>query len=455
MSETPSSPTPHVQPLMNRRLVKRGIIGAVLIVVFLAGTFIVQNVRDVDLPATTDTVGYVAAIQELPNGSQAVMIKPDGTLQLSNGYHDGENDRDPVWRRDGNRLFFTSDRDPQQASGRARQVNLFRWNPGSGRVERRTATQGSYTGLTYSTTDPKGLGLVALGGVIVEFDPVTGDTSPVLPSPPDKNAQDQAGSEEGRKGSIENSFFSQYGSSFKSAVWFDDNKFIVAIMKGEEGETLLLQDMTMVQDPTTGQMVLRAPIALGSGEHIDMDVNAKTGCIVFTLQAFKITERDIKNIPPEYIKNGQVAPPYRHMIGLLDPKALTPLGQTGTMAEQPQIIVQTPNDQNVFGSPMFSPDGSGIVVTYGVYSGGEMAMKGLVAMPASAGGGNSPSFIHKGPVTGMSFSGDGKHIAYSQREKDGTDSIHVMGNDGSGDQQLLVGKGSFTQPRFSPQTATP
>ena len=175
----------------------RGVIGIVVIVVFLIILWIVQTVKDVDLPAEADTVGYIAAIQQTANGSQAVLIKPDGTIVPSQGYHDGAHDRDPVWRPDGNRVFFTSDRDQGQ-------VNLYRWNPGSGKVERRTATQGSYTSLLYSAADPKGKGLVARGGNIVQFDPVTGDTTPVLPNPPkkaDNNAQtSQEG--EGRKLSL-------------------------------------------------------------------------------------------------------------------------------------------------------------------------------------------------------------------------------------------------------------
>ena len=431
------APDSHVQPLMNRRLVKRGIIGAVAIITILVVIFIVQSVRDVDLPAHADTVGYIAAIQQMPNGSQVVLIQPDGTVIPSKGYHDGENDRDPVWRPDGNRLFFTSDRDPQQGAA-GRQVNLYRWNPASNKIERRTATQGSYQNLLYSLSDSKGHGLVALGGNIVEFDPITGDTAPVLPPAAKNDAS--TGGEEGRKSTIENSFFNQYGTSFKAAEWFADQKYIVAIMKGDEGETLLLQDMTPVQ----GQ--LKPPIALGSGDHVDMDLNRKDGRIIFALQGFKITERDIKNIPPEYIKNGKVTPPYRHMVGLLDPKSIA-AGPAGIMAP----VVQTPNDQNVFGAPIFSPDGSTVVVTYGVYKESEMQMKGLVSMPARAGGGEAPSFIHKGAVTGMSFSGNGSQIAYSQRERDGRETVHVMSSDGQNDK--VAAAGNFTQPRFSPQTS--
>jgi len=442
MSDTTSA-TPHVQPLTNRKKFIRGVIGIIVIVVFLIVLWIVQTVKDVDLPAEVNTIGEIAAIKETPNGSQAVLIKTDGSIVVSPGYHDGVHDRDPVWRPDGNRLFFTSDRDPGQ-------VNLYRWNPGSNKVERRTATQGSYTSLLYSAADVKGKGLVARGGNIVEFDPVSGDTTPILPTPPkqaDTNSQtSQEG--EGRKGSIENSFFANYGTSFKDAAWFGSEKFIVTIMKGDEGETLLLQDMTPMQD------ALRPPVPIASADHIDMAVDRNNGVIVFTLQGFRFP--DPNHVPPEFVKNGKVVPPFRHEIGLLDPKSLQMIqqqdpNQPPVSIVQPQVIVQTPTDANVFGAPVLSPDGSKVLVGLGVYKNNEMDMKGLVVMPAVAGGGGSPAFIHKGPVTSMSFSGDGNKIVYSQKEADGSESIHVMNSDGSGDQQIAAGKGSFTQPVFSPQ----
>ena len=441
MSDTTTS-THHVQPLTNRRKLMRGVIGIIVIVVFLIVLWIVQTVKDVDLPAEADTVGYIAAIQQTPNGSQAVLIKPDGTIVPSQGYREGAHDRDPVWRPDGNRLFFTSDRDQGQ-------VNLYRWNPASGKVERRTATQGSYTSLLYSTADSKGEGLVARGGNIVEFDPVSGDTTPILPNPPKKADANQTSQEgEGRKGSIENSYFGTFGTAFKDAAWFGGDKYIVAIMKGDEGETLLLQDMTPVQD------ALRPPIPLAAADHIDMDVDRKTGIIVFTLEGFRFPDKD--HIPPEFIKNGKVVPPFRHEIGLLDPRSMQQVPQSDPSQPpvsyaQPQAVVQTPNDQNVFGSPKLSPDGSKVLVTYGVYKNGEMDMKGLIVMPAVAGGGGNPSFIHKGPVTSMSWSGDGNQIVYSQHDNAGTDTVHVMNSDGSGDQQIAAGKGSFTQAVFSPK----
>ena len=442
MSDTTTSSTPHVQPLTNRRKMMRGIIGLVIIVVGLIILWIVQNVRDVDLPTQVNTVGWIAAIEDKPNGSEAVLFKPDGTMMESNGYQDGDHERDPVWRPDGNRVFFTSDR--TDASTQARQVNLYRWNPGSGKVERRSATQGSYTDLIYSTSDSQDPGLVAMGGIIVNFDPVTGDTAPVLPP----SSKDESGNtENGRTSSIESSPFATYGTSFKEAAWFDDKKYIVAIMRGDEGDTMVLQDMT----PVDGKLNL--PIPIVAGDHIDMDVNRKTGCIVFTLQFAKWPSSDPAQVPPEFIKNGKVVLPFHHMIGILDPKNLTPMQTSqgpGPTTVQPIPVIQLPSDANAFGSPVFSPDGSSIVVSVGTYSDSELHMTGLLVMPAVAGGGQSPSALHKGAVDSVSYSGDGKSIAYCVHNGS-TSQIHVMTNEGSDDHVIAQGKGSFSEATFSPQ----
>src|SRR5262249_55987375 len=162
----------------------------------------------------------------------------------------------------------------------------------------------------YSDPDPKALGLVALGGQIVKFDPVTGDTAPVLPEPQKSDAGGNTSNQEGegRKGSIENSAFAAYGNSFKKTGRVDKNLYIVTIMQGDEGDSLLLQDMTPIQ----GQ--LRPPLRLAFGDHIDMDVNRLNGTITFTLQGFKFP--DPNNIPKENMNNGKAVPPFRHMVGL-------------------------------------------------------------------------------------------------------------------------------------------
>jgi len=438
MPET-SAILPPKQPLINRRQFRRFIIGIIAIVVIGAVIWVVQTVRDFDFPRTANTIGDIAAIQYFPGGSQAVLIKPDGTVTPSQNYHDGIHDRDPVWRPDGNRLYFTSDREPNQ-------MNLYRWNPGSGKVERRTATNGAYANLIYSGDDPSsGKGLISMGGMIVEFDPVTGDTTPILP-PTQKNTGQ---SSEGRISNIEGSLFAPYGTSFKSACWFDGGKYVVCVMRGENGEILLMQDMTPI---TENQ--LPPPYIIMAGDSIDIAYSRTSKQVAYTLQGFRFP--DPNSIPPQFIQNGKVIAPIRHMVGLLDPKSPNTQRTPGSLPFNPLTVVASKNDKNVFGDPVFAPDGNSVILTVGVYNGdGLMDVKGLIGMPAREGGGSSPALIHKGPAAQVTFSADSKTVGYVERRADGLNVIHTMNIDGSDDKAITEGKGSFGQPKFSPQSAAP
>ncbi|MEA2552390.1 MAG: hypothetical protein QOJ65_566 [Fimbriimonadaceae bacterium] len=405
-------------------MIMRGGIALLVVAALVLAIVLVQGVQDIDLPPTADTVGMVAAVEYLPNGSRVVLIKPDGTIVRSPGYKDGANDREPVWRPDGNRLFFSSDRDDGQ-------VHLFRWNPASNKVERRTLSKGTYTNLVYSQADQNARGLVASGGKIVEFDPVGGAAALVLP--PTARAV-QSNPEEGATSSMD-IMYGRYGNSFKKAAWFGGKKYVAAILKGDRGETLILQPM----EAKDGR--IQPPLPVSGGDRIDMDVSPKTGQLVFTVQGFRFPDPD--QVPPEFVKNGKVVPPFRHFIGMIEPN-------------EPQKLVpiaQIPNDQNVFADPVISPDGSKAIMAVGVYGGvNNLHRTGLLSMTLRGGGAGAPAGIHKGPVYNYSFSGDGQQIAYVERGAGDMQIIHVMDADGSHDKALTTGKGSFGEARFSPQT---
>jgi hypothetical protein len=229
--------------------------------------------------------------------------------------------------------------------------------------------------------------------------------------------------------------YGRYGNSFKKAAWFAGKKYVAAILKGDRGETLILQPM----EAKDGR--IQAPLPFSAGDKIDMDVSPKTGQLVFTVQGFRFPDPD--QVPPEFVKNGKVIPPFRHFIGMMDPK-------------EPQKLIpimQTPNDLNVFADPVISPDSSKVIIAVGVYSGtNNLKRTGLLSMPTREAGGQSTSGIHKGAAYSYSFSGDGQQIAYVERGAGDAQIIHVMDADGSHDKALTTGKGSFGEARFSPQT---
>lgn len=415
-------PTPRsYTPAMNRRMIKRGIIGLVVAVVLVTAVYLVQNTKDIDLPTKVNTVGWIAAIQQTGNGSQAVLIKPDGTIVPSPDYKEGVNDRDVVWRPDGNRVFFTSDRENGQ-------VHIHRWNPGSNKVERRTVTRGTYNSLSFPSGDGA-KGLVVLNGMVVEFDPVDGSTAPVIP--PSRKSTQGSG-EEGAVGSMEE-LYGRIGNSFKKAYRFG-NGSIIGVLKGERGETLIIQDPR----PVGGRW--QAPMLIVSGDRIDLDFNTRIGKAVFAVERFQFP--DPENVPQEFIKNGKVTLPFRHMLALVS--------QDGNV----ERMLVSQDDRNAFGSPVFSPDGNSVVAAIGDYQGdGNLKQRLLVTMPAREGAGMGASPLVRSAVYDVAFSPDGQKIAYVQTGPSGNRTIHLMNSDGSNDQELTQGKGSFSAPKFSPQVA--
>ena len=421
MAQIESSILPPKQPLTNRKKFIRAAIAVALAVVLIVGVIIVERVVDFDWPAKVNTAGMMAAIQYLPKGAQVVLIKPDGTVVPSPGYVDGETDREPTWRPDGNRLFFVSDREPGQ-------VNLYRWNPGSNHIERRSETSGTYTNIIYSDPDAtNGQPLVASSGKIVRFDAASGTTAPVLP--PTAKA---VNSDEGNVSSME-AMYGDLGTSFRQAVDFGHG-LLIAVLRGERGDTLILQNMN---PNSAGQF--SPPNAIVSGERIDLDYNRQTGNVVYTVQDFRFA--DPNNVPPQYVKNGKVITPFRHLLAMLSP----------SNPAQPIIIAASQSDQNAFAEPVFSPDGSTVVVSLGTYGiDGDLQRTGLLSMPARDGGGAAPIGVHKGAVYDVSFSSDGKTLAYVDRDVKGNGTIHLMNADGSDDKTFTQG-GNFGSPRFSPQ----
>lgn len=416
---------PKQQPKIVHKLVVRSMIALALFVLLAAAVILIQKVDDLDLPAHAETVGWIAALQYKKDGTQAVLIGPDGSVTPSRGWHSGAIDREPTWRPDGNRVFFASDRED-------RQVQLFRWNPANNKVERRTQTRGSYAGLSYGVGDkPTGAALVVANGTVLKFDPVVGTTSPMIPPPVKTTGDNSEGG--GSIGGMEQ-IYGDIGTSFKSAVWYGTKKdSILGILKGDRGETLILQDPNVVGGR------LRPPMLIAAGDRIDLSMCPANGKVIFTVLNYRFP--DPNNIPPQFIQNGRVVVPFRHMAGLLDPAVP---GLVNMIASQ--------DNRTCFANPVISPDGSSALLLAGTYSGdGEVDGKVLISIPVREGAASSVARVHVGPVYSPSFSPDGTQIAYEVRGPNGAKSIHVMSSDGSNDRALTPSQDSFGAPAFSPQ----
>ena len=113
------------QPKISQRMLLRFAIGLIVLAALFYGyQWWKDYTKDPDLPLENDTAGMIAALQLGEEGNQVVVFTKEGELRKSPGYQPGKNDKELTWRPDGNRLFFTSDREETS-------FHVYRWNFGS------------------------------------------------------------------------------------------------------------------------------------------------------------------------------------------------------------------------------------------------------------------------------------------------------------------------------------
>ena len=91
----------------------------------------------------TNTVGFIAAVENLKSGSRAVVFKLDNTKVDRPKHTNGVIDTDLAWRPDGSRLLFISN----EGDG---NFNIHRWNPTDSNVELRSQGASAKANLWFS-----------------------------------------------------------------------------------------------------------------------------------------------------------------------------------------------------------------------------------------------------------------------------------------------------------------
>lgn len=414
-----------VQPKTVQKAAVRFAIGLLLIAVLLAGyNFLRTYGQDLNNLGSTDTAGWIAAIREETEGSRLVAIKPDGTVLESPGYRDGATDRDFAWRPDGNQIIFTSDR-------KDGSFQLYRWNLANGSVEPRTTGTRNFANPSYG--GQAGGPLVTSGGFVAEFDPVKMATTQVLPP---TGREIALGSEEGSGGTGQfDSVYSKIGSSFKEARYTADRSKIVAVMRRDIGEVLVVQQMV----PDKNGKV-PPPGIIAAGEAIYFDLSPTSNVVVYSILDFEWP--DLDNVPENFREGGRVTRPFWHGVGIAN-------------LDNPQdpetngLVAPSNEDNLAFGPVRFSPDGSSFLVATGPKEDGFRA-RAVLNMPAKPNGASAASRVARGNVLDFSWAADGKRVAYILSEE-GKRSLRTVGVDGGGEQKVM--DGDFRRAVFSPQAA--
>ncbi len=420
------------QPKNLRKMISRSAILALVVACLIYGyQFYGQWSRDIDMPAENHTVGFIASTQMLDDGSKVVLFKPDGTMVESPEYKAGYSDKDPVWRPDGNRLFFISDR-VENAQ------NIFRWNIDAAHLSRKTynsRSKGNLSFLPNSSPNANKKALVISGGFVLEFNPVTATTQQVLPPvAKDRVATDD---QSGAAGQFDTAY-QKLGMSFKEARWTPDEKFVVAIMRREIGETLMLQELNSTNPP----------IPLVAGDKVEFDIDPVTGKILFLVLNFRLF--DEQNPPSEYIKGGKLVLPFRHMIAMVDPAKMS---SPQTANEATTVMIQSKSDDNAFHRLSISPDGSMFMIVDGRLdmTRGQVEPRTLVVMPFTENAASAPTPIVQDKIYEPAWSPDSNKIVFIKYNEKDQRAIWTINRDGSEMKSVSKDLGDFSFPRFSPQ----
>ena len=422
-------PTEEVRRGIRPRTAKRLAIMAVILVLmgYLFYWFVGQKG---DLQFASDTSKMIGAIRLQGSGSQAVVVDPDGKITPSSGYADGKSDRDLAWDPKGNRLFFISDRKEDS-------YHIFRWDPQrNGDPEQRTIDKASRSDLVFDAQD-KGTGdlsgLVIVRGTVVEFTPKTAKSEQLMPPTRQIQSGDASG---GKTGNFE-MLYSRYGTSFKSARWFFNRRYIGTVMRREDkGEALVIQDS--VPDDKGN---LKPPQLVFVAEKIGITVDPVSGGLVFNV---------IEILPPVDAEGKpQVGPDGKPITYPFSHGLFRTVQKDGNITIE--FIGPSPTKEISLGTPVVSPDGNSVMFPVGKYQGdGNMEVQGLVTCPLVEKGVQSGSQLAVGTITDPTFSPDGRKIAYIKQEG-GHQAIFLAASDGSGAKNLTGTNGDFSLPRFSPQ----
>ncbi|HTQ12035.1 MAG TPA: hypothetical protein VMI31_18375 [Fimbriimonadaceae bacterium] len=422
-----------IQPKINQKLLLRVAICLFLLAIFV-GAFWWFKLRESDPGGyrQLNTVGWIAALETTSEGNHVVVLKGDdaGTVINQPNVKDASEDRAPVWRPDGNYVYFPSNR-------QSKKFTMFRWFPApASDAEMRSLEGLPQLSPSFLATDSDlgegAMGLLTAGGRVMMYDPKTPALRQVLP-PPDPKLTQSNDPEAGQVSPFE-TMYERFGNSFRVAKWTPDKQAVFAVMEREDGEVLIYQKLRF-KTPQEGQ-----PIPIAQGDHIDFDIDPNTGAAYFTVENF---QWPLGDVPSDFLKNGKVMVPFRNGLAVADFSQQHPI----------QWIKQSKDNQLCFGALAVAPKGDRLVTVVGPYQGnGNMTPKALWMLGLSGPGRGQMAQILQGEVYEPCWSPDEKKIAYAERDSKTSRPIYVLTEGSSGPERVSPADGVFGHPQFSPQT---
>lgn len=387
-----------------------------------------------------NTKNDILALKEENGGNRAVLIQPDGKIVESPAEGTGVDDREAVWRPDGNRIFISravaGSKTPEETN-----YQLYRWNPSSNDCQRRTIGTRALAHPRFSpedAKDPAAKALTTAGGRVLLFDPLEDSSIRQILPPATKEIDIQTNqADSGAAAGDFDQFYRGLGDSFREARWSADKTYIISVLRRDNGEALVVQKAQPQSEEE------RRPSLVICAQHIDFDVSAGSNTVLFSALDFQW--QDENHIPDQYKLGGKVTRPYNHLLAVMD---LDKIASKDPAALK--ILDVSKADGKAFAEPTLSLDGKAALVVEGTFKGGnEFSAEALFVYGT---GGGSPQLVARGAISNPSWHPSGDRLLFARREANGERDIVMIAKASPGQEvSLTSGKGSFSHPKFSPQ----
>ncbi len=409
----------------NQRLLLRLAIGLLLIAGLVFGFQMLRNFgKNPDILRGV-SIDMIAALKYEGEGAKVVVFDAQGNMTEVPGWKPGVKDGPPVWRPDGQRLFFSSDREENT-------FHIYRWRPGATeKADRRTVGTRSKGTPWFGPLGYEGINDTAIltsSGFVNEYSPIDGAIRQLLPP------VTGGGTQQGEEGGTIDQFAALYeriGESFKVARWGKDRRFMIATMRREDGDVLMLQDFQ-----PNAEGVLPPPVPIFAGENIAFDV-ALDGSVTAAIQEF--TWIDPEEIPEQFVKDGVATRPFVHGAIHFDPADLKTL----------KIVFAAQDGTQVAANPAYSPDGSKLLFSVGTVTSGNFDPKGIIIGEPGKPVGEYTVLTDK-VCFEIAWLPSGEGLIYARR--DGKNRrIYRYDLTAGTETAISSGEGEFAFPTFSPQ----
>lgn len=368
--------------------------GMLVVVVMVAALAFIRSQPwgRIDLrPIKPNTKDWIVCVRLNENAhGDLMMLKPDDTiLMLTEDDHD---DRSPDWSPDGKKIAFSSNR-------RDFVYQIWTIDPDGRGLSQLTLGGGAKLAPFYDRDGKEILHIAQ--GLVTEIDDKGVHALQLIPSSSQMIQVRE-----------------QYGQvAFRYARRPNPN-LIAAVQRLDEGEQVVLQDLTLAQQQFT------LPVVLG-GEQVDLDWSSSGQSLVISGAGLFVPTPD-----------GE-----KQMGGVIR----FDFGET-TREVQPLPLWLSPDNTEAAIEVVWSPDGSRVAFVWCKrLEDGELQRIGLATVPEKGG---APTLIIEGEVYHPHWSPDGQQLTFAMG-KPGNRQIYTVRIDGT-DLKQRTQTGDHITPRWSP-----